>query len=200
LLLTSETYRQSAIAPAPEAALKKDPENRLLWHMTTHRLAAEQIRDAILSVTGKLDRTLGGPSVDAKAPRRSIYTKVLRNTHDPLLDVFDSPETFTSTAQRNVTTTPTQALLMLNSTFMQQQAQAFAARLLRDVPDDENARVDLAFRLAFGRPARAQEKEQIRAFLAEQARRLPAAADLRQAPWTELCLVLLNANEFMYVD
>ncbi len=200
LLLTSQAYRQSATAPATEAALKKDPENRLLWRMTTHRLAAEQIRDAILSVTGKLDLKMAGPSVDVKEPRRSLYTKVLRNTRDSLLDVFDGPETFTSTATRNVTTTPTQALLMLNSPFMQQQAQAFASRLLKDAPAGDDARIDTAFRLVFGRPATLSQKEQVRAFLADQSQRVPPPADARQAVLTDLCLVLLNANEFVYVD
>lgn len=199
LILTSRTYQQSATAAAPDPALKKDPENRLLWHMPTRRLTAEQIRDAILSVTGKLDTAMGGPSVDAKTPRRSVYTKVMRNTHDPLLDVFDAPETFTSTAQRNVTTTPTQALLMLNSPFMQQQAQAFATRLLKEAPTGD-ARIDLAFRLAFGRNATAQQQEQVRAFLVEQARRVPTNTSAQAAALTELCLVLLNANEFLYLD
>jgi mono/diheme cytochrome c family protein len=200
MILTSQTYRQSATAPASEAGLKLDPENRLLWRMTTRRLAAEQIRDAILSVTGQLDLKAGGPSEDAKGPRRSIYTKVLRNTRDPLLDVFDPAETFTSIAQRNVTTTPTQALLMLNSPFMQQQAQAFAARLLKESPADEDGRIDAAFRLVFGRAATVQQKEQVRTFLVEQEKRIPAAADARRAVLVELCLVLLNANEFVYVD
>jgi hypothetical protein len=200
LMLTSQTYQQSATAAPADAALKKDPENRLLWHMPTRRLTAEQIRDAILSVTGKLDPAIGGPSVDAKTPRRTVYTRVLRNSHDPLLDVFDAPETFTSTAQRNVTTTPTQALLMLNSPFMQQQALAFAERLLTDVPDSEDGRIDLAFRLAFGRPATEQQTAQVRAFLADQARRLPAGTKSPAAVWPELCLVLVNANEFLYVD
>src|SRR5205807_1803175 len=81
-----------------------DPENRLLSHAVTRRLDAEQIRDALLSVTGKLDLTPGGPSVATAAPRRTVYTKVKRNTRDPLLELFDAPESFTSTSQRNVTT------------------------------------------------------------------------------------------------
>jgi hypothetical protein len=199
LMLTSQTYRQSATAPAPEIALKKDAENRLLWRMPTRRLAAEQIRDAILAVTGKLDLKAGGPSVDAKEARRSVYTKVLRNTRDPLLDVFDPPETFTSTAQRNVTTTPTQALLMLNSPFMQQQAQAFAARLVKQARSDAD-RIDSAFTLAFGRAPSATQRELAQSFITEQARRLGTGAAVQQAALAELCLVLLNANEFLYVD
>jgi hypothetical protein len=198
LMLTSQTYRQSGVVPAEETP-KQDPENRLLWRMPTRRLAAEQIRDAILAVTGQLDPKMAGPSVDAKEPRRSIYTKVLRNSRDPLLDVFDPPETFTSTAQRNVTTTPTQALLMLNSPFMQQQAQAFAARLRKEATSDDG-RIDAAFRLVFGRPPTSAQQDLARAFLAEQAKRLPPGGNGPQAALAELCLVLLNANEFVYVD
>ena len=200
LILTSQAYRQSATALASDAALKKDPDNRLVWRMPTRRLAAEQIRDAILSVTGKLDMKAGGPSVDAKEPRRSVYTKVVRNTRDSLLDVFDAPETFTSTGQRNVTTTPTQALLMINSPFMQQRALDFAARLLKEHPKDEAARIDMAFRLAFSRPPTAGQSDQVRAFLADQAKRLSPTGNSQQAALAELCLVLLNANEFVYVD
>ena len=199
LILTSQTYRQSAKATASDAALKKDPDNRLLWRMTTRRLAAEQIRDAILSVTGKLDLKAGGPSVDAKESRRSVYTKVIRNTRDTLLDVFDAPETFSSVAQRNVTTSPTQALLMINSPFMQQRGLDFATRLLKEHPQDENARIDTAFRLAFSRPPTPAQADQVRAFLADQAKRVQAN-DRQLAALAELCLVLLNVNEFVYVD
>src|SRR5262249_25440331 len=97
LILTSATYRHAAVAPVPAEALRKDPENRLLWRAQTRRLDAEQIRDAILAATGELDLRGGGPSVEAAKPRRTIYTKVIRNTRDPLLDVFDAPEGFNST-------------------------------------------------------------------------------------------------------
>src|SRR5207244_650740 len=114
LILTSAAYRQSATAPADEVALRKDPENRLLGRAATRRLDAEQIRDALLAVTGRLDLTAGGPSLDPTKPRRTVYCKVRRNYRDPLLDVFDAPEGFNSAAERNVTTTPTQALLLIN--------------------------------------------------------------------------------------
>ena len=199
LLLTSMTYRQSATAPASQAALQKDPENRFWWKTSTRRLDAEQIRDAILAATGKLDLAMGGPGVDAKEPRRTVYTKVRRNTRDPLLDVFDLPEGFTSTAQRNVTTTPTQALLMFNSPFMLGQAKAFAERLEREKTANP---IDRAYRLALGRPATAEEQKQSQAFLDEQAARIGGqnAAATRRAAFVDFCHALLNANEFLYVD
>src|SRR5207253_1604555 len=104
-------------------------ENLLLWRGQTRRLDAEQIRDAILTATGELNLQMGGPGVDAAKPRRTIYTKVLRNTRDPLLDVFDWPEGFVSTAQRNVTTTTTQALLLFNGPSFIQRARAMANHL-----------------------------------------------------------------------
>jgi hypothetical protein len=194
LLVTSRTYRQSATTAAPAAALKLDPENRLLWRMPTRRLDAEQIRDAILQVTGKLDLTMGGPAVDAKTPRRTIYTKMFRNTRDPLLDVFDTPEGVASTPQRNVTTTPVQALLMVNSPFMLAQAKAFAERIGKD-----KGPVQAAYRLAFGRAATDQEQAAAQAFLADQAKRAGGPQAGRTA-LVDFCHVLLNANEFLYVD
>ncbi len=197
LLVTSMTYRQAATSPASEIALKKDPENRLWWKMSTRRLDAEQIRDSILATTGQLTLKFGGPSVDAKEPRRSIYTKFKRNTPDPLLDVFDAPEGINSTAQRNVTTTPPQALLMFNSPFMVGQAKAFVARLEREKSDDP---IERAYRLAFGRSATREEKTHAEAFLREQMSRLAPQADAPQRAFVDFCHVLLNANEFLYVD
>jgi mono/diheme cytochrome c family protein len=177
LILTSATYRQSAVAPASPEALRKDPENLLRWRGQTQRLSAEQIRDAILSATGELDLTAGGPSVDAVKPRRTIYTRVSRNTRDPLLDVFDLPEGFTSTAQRNVTTTATQALLLLNNQAFMQRARAMADRLLKDRPSDD-AFVAAAYRLAYGRAPSAAEQNAAVAFIREQGRRInPKQAD-----------------------
>ncbi len=175
LMVTSRTYLQAAVQ-TPEVSktsgVLQDPENRLLWKMPTRRLEAEQIRDAILAVTGKLDLTAGGPSVEPREPRRSVYCKVMRNTRDPLLDVFDWPENFQSTAQRNVTTTPTQALLLLNSPFMLRQAQDFAACLQKEQPSTNDALIDAAIRRAWGRPATPEEVRIGVQFLSKQAERI----------------------------
>jgi mono/diheme cytochrome c family protein len=129
LILTSATYRQSALTPASEVARAKDPDNRLLWRMNVRRLEAEQIRDAMLTATGELDETVGGPSVDASKPRRTVYTRWLRNSRDSLLEAFDPPDAYVSTPQRNVTTTPSQALLLINGQYTLQRAQALAQRI-----------------------------------------------------------------------
>lgn len=163
LIMTSETYRQSALRPAPQIARMKDPENHLLWRQNTRRLDAEQIRDAMLAASGELDPDVGGPSADGADPRRSIYLKVVRNSPDPLLGVFDAPDGFSSTPRRNATTTATQSLMMINGAWPLARAEAFAKRL-RQI-EDEHERVEMAYRLAFGRLPDSAEREAALAFL-----------------------------------
>ena len=194
-LITSATYRQAALPAAPDAARTTDPDNRLLWRMNVRRLQAEQIRDAMLSTTGELDSAASGPSVDPAQPRRTIYTKVIRNTRDPLLDVFDAPDNFFSTAERNVTTTPNQALLLMNGPWLLVRAQALAARLQREAAADDGQLVTRAYQLAFDRSPTPDELATATSFLARQT----SSAD-RTAALVDLCHVLLNSNEFVYVD
>ena len=177
LILASSIYQQATKNPAAENARLKDPENRLLWQASTRRLDAEQIRDAILSVTGELKLATDGPSTDSSSPVRSIFTKVLRNSRDPLLEVFDVPDGFNSTAQRNVTTTPTQSLLLLNSPVALKRAHAFAARLRRDSSADDARRVTDAYRLAFGRAPSDAERGAALAFLDRQAQQIKPPTD-----------------------
>ena len=171
LILTSAAYRQASDGTAQEAA-KLDPENRLLWHGPIHRLDAEQIRDTILSVTGELQIDTGGPAVDAFKPRRSIYTKVLRNNRDPLLDAFDAPQHFSSTSQRNTTTTPVQSLLLINSQFMLQRAAALAGRLQKSGAKNDAEMITAAYLLAFNRPPTKMERAAAMKFLREQPARV----------------------------
>ncbi|MFO0953998.1 MAG: DUF1553 domain-containing protein [Isosphaeraceae bacterium] len=172
LILTSATYRQSSTHPQMSACRLKDPENLLYWHGSTRRLDAEQIRDATLAVTGELDTTAGGPGSDGTVPRRSIYTRVMRNSRDPMLDVFDLPIFFSSAPSRDTTTTPLQSLFLINNQSMLLRARALADRLEREAPSDDSARVTAAYRLAFGRKPTADEQTAAREFLAEQARRI----------------------------
>src|SRR6185503_1930496 len=167
LIVTSATYRQQSsvealkrypVEPANRNTVSTvqrlndstiDPENRFLWHFPIRRLDAEQIRDSILAVTGELQLDVGGPAVDSFKPRRSVYTKVMRNNRDPLLDVFDAPQHFSSTSQRDTTTTPVQSLLLINSQYMLQRARAMAGRLQQSA-SSERARIHTAYQLAFG--------------------------------------------------
>ncbi|MCH5375092.1 MAG: DUF1553 domain-containing protein, partial [Planctomycetes bacterium] len=177
MIVNSATYRQSALRAAPEAALRKDPQNRWLWRMNVRRLDAEQIRDAMLTVSGELNPAAVGPSVDSNQPRRSIYCKVIRNSRDPLLEAFDAADGFASTDRRNVTTTPTQSLMMINGPWPLARAQAFAAHLLKLPQEDDSARVEWAYELAFGRKPESWERQAALEFLTERVAQTRAAAD-----------------------
>ena len=169
LLVTSAAYRRASRHPAPEAGRLKDPENRLLWVMPPRRLDAEQIRDAMLAISGELLPEAGGPGVTPDVPRRTIFTRFMRNTRDPLADVFDAPLWFSSAASRDTTTTPVQSLLLANSAALRARGRTFAARLETVAPGDTAGQVRAAYRLAFGRPADDSEVRAATEFLAQQA-------------------------------
>jgi hypothetical protein len=177
LIVCSATYRQSSIHPAALAGHLKDPENRLLWRSVPRRLEAEQVRDSMLFASGEFDSHMGGPAVDPNLPRRSVYTKVHRNIHDPVLEAFDAPETFSSVPTRNATTTATQALLMINGRWPLERAQAFARRLRTSGARTNADLVGEAYRIAFGRSPSALELSRGVAFL-ERSAPGPRAADL----------------------
>ena len=181
LILTSATYRQTTSSNV-------EPTLIPFRHMT-RRLDAEQIRDAMLTVSGELDAKRGGPSSDQNSVRRTIYTKVIRNRRDPFLDVFDAPDNFNSTAQRNRTTTPTQSLLMINGSWTLERAAQFANRISQAKTVQQ--KVELAYQLAYSRKPTDLEIKSAVAFLAEQ----PGTQGL-----VDFCHVLLNSNEFLYVD
>lgn len=177
LIMMSAAYRQSSSVVMSEQAKLKDPENRLLWRFDTRRLDAQQIRDGMLAVSGELDDRSGGPSSDLSSRSRGIYTKVLRNTHDPLLEAYDEPDGFFSVCNRNVTTTATQALFLINGQWPLQRAEAFAARLQAMKPYDDEATVANAFKLAYGRTP--SEKERVAAL--KFLKRKETAAAVAQA-------------------
>ncbi len=180
-IVTSATYQQSVENPIAEAARLKDPENRLLWRASTKRLDAEQIRDAVLALTGEIKFPDGGAGQDSSKPVRTIYNKVVRNTRDPVLEVFDVPEGFASTSLRNVTTTPTQSLLMINSRWSLDRANAFAQRLRKESSSDEDKLVADAFRLAFSREPSKAERDGARAFISQQSNVVATAAPVEEA-------------------
>ncbi|WP_406697920.1 PSD1 and planctomycete cytochrome C domain-containing protein [Singulisphaera sp. Ch08] len=221
LILTSATYRQSASHPDADLARRKDPENRLHWHRLTRRLDVEPIRDAMLAVSGELDLAIGGPAVEADQPRRTVYSQVKRNKRDPLGEAFDAPDGSITTPQRDATVTAIQALLMINGSWTLDRAKAFATRLQKEAGDDE-ARVELAYRLAFGRKPGPAEQAEALAFLHHQTKAadpepLPKAevadgegadckpgesesTEIDPTAWADFCHALLNASEFLYID
>lgn len=170
-IVTSATYRQSASHPEFLAHQTRDPANQFYWRGHTRRLDAEQIRDAVLAVSGELRTEAGGESVLPDVPRRTIYTRVMRNDRDPLLDVFDLPLFFSSESSRNTTTTPVQSLLMINSAEILQHARRFAARVWEASPDLRE-RISHLWRLAYARPPQPEEIEAALQFLEDQQRQL----------------------------
>jgi hypothetical protein len=182
LIVTSKAYQQTSLAAPDAVAMQKDPDNRLLWKMTPRRLDAEQIRDAMLLVTGKLDRKVGGPSVEFKEPRRSVYLKWMRNTKEPLLEIFDLPDSFTSAPLRNVSTNATQALYLMNSNYMLQQGGMFTELLYQDGAAPDEQKIERAFRLAFARSPSSKESQITKTFLAEQMKRIAPPKD-KTAPY-----------------
>jgi hypothetical protein len=217
LMMTSAAYRQSSTpdTAAIREARKVDPEDRLLWRQRLRRLEAEALRDSILSVSGSLNTTMYGPPVPmlrqpdgevvtptgAAGNRRSVYLQVRRSQPLTLLQIFDQPVIETNCPRRGVSTVASQALTLLNSDFLTRQADAFAARVLKEKPDDPAA---LALLLAFGRPTTEKEKARLAGFVKEQAGRYVAAgAGKEQAArkaTADLCQMLLSANEFVYID
>ena len=175
-----------------------DADNRFVWRMTRRRLDVEAWRDALLDVSGRLDRTLGGPSTnlaDANNVRRTVYAKVSRHELDSLLRLFDFPDANITSSKRSETTVPQQQLFVLNSPFMVEQAKAFAARLHKDVPEGDAARIQRAFMLAYGRPAADVEVEIGLAYLGGEV-----DPKSKLTSWQSYAQVLLGSNEFMYLD
>ena len=171
LLLTSAAYRRSSTHPAPSAGQLQDPQNLLLWRHQPQRLEAEQVRDALFAAAGDLDlRRAGGAGANATDPVRSVYTRVLRNSRDPVLDVFDAPLWFSSASGRDITTTPVQSLLLLNSPFLLRRGDALAQRLAHELPgtDQTDARIIRLYGLLYARAPSAGELARARAFLAQQ--------------------------------
>jgi hypothetical protein len=205
LLLTSATYRQSSANQTEYA--RSDGDNRYLWRMTRARLDAESMHDAILFVSGKLDFTMGGPSVrqfyyksdhspiydytrfDVDGPgayRRSIYRHLVRSVTDPFMDCLDCADPSLLVPKRNTTLTALQALATLNNPFVVRQSAYFAARL-QQMSSDRPRQIETAYRLALSRRPTPQERDRLVSYAREH--------DLASA-----CRVLFNCSEFCFID
>jgi hypothetical protein len=220
----SGTAAEQAKAVRAEAI---DPDNVLLWQMPLRRLDAEAIRDAILAASGALDPSAGGPSVplDTARPdglivvdekhlptptarwRRSIYLFARRNYHLTLLSVFDPPLMTTNCTQRTQSVVPLQALTMMNNAFVWEQAKLMAQRVARALPDAPVARrVELTFRLALARRPTPAQTAACTALLGKQtewlAKEEPRSTRAQAAhqALANLCRMLFNTNEFLYID
>jgi hypothetical protein len=201
-IVTSSVYRQSSV-PISASPGVIDPANRWLSHFPSRRLDAEEIRDSALAISGDLDPVLGGPGPARSSSRRSIDSRMIRNAPDPVLTAFDSPDGSVPISLRITTTTPTQALLLLNGEWMLARSQAMAGRLERLVPDiaDRPARIGMAYRLAFGREPEPDEIHDAVEFLDRQEVLAgKSIAKPARAALADLCHTLLNSNEFLYVE
>ncbi len=146
-IMLSAAYRLASSHRA--ANFEHDPDNRLLWRMNRRRLDAEALRDSLLAVTGQLDLAVGGPSLnlsDPKNVRRTFYAAISRHDLNPLLRLFDYPDPNLTSERRTNTTVPMQQLFALNSEFIVQQAKLLAARLDRESPADDQARLERLYR------------------------------------------------------
>jgi hypothetical protein len=166
--------------------------------MSRQRLDVEAWRDALLDVSGKLDRHVGGPSTnlaDANNVRRTVYAKISRHELDNLLRLFDFPDANITSSKRSETTVPQQQLFVLNSPFMVEQAKALAARLHTEEPDSDEARIQRGFQLAYGRPPIEREVEIGLAYLNSEK-----DPESKLTQWESYAQALLGSNEFMYLD
>jgi hypothetical protein len=214
LIVTSETYRQSSRVAALDKAYAAraasiDADNRLLWRMNRTRLDSECVHDAVLAATGRLDLRMGGPSdrqftltpgihvtpvidynafdVDSDiARRRSVYRFLFRTLPDPFMDALDCPSGDQITPTRTNSVTVQQALALWNSAFILHDAERLAERLNREAKGID-AQVNLAVQLIFGRPPSAPERLRLSAYATKHG-------------LANLCRLLFNANEFVFID
>jgi hypothetical protein len=193
-LLLSNAYRQQS--DDRPVCRKADPENALLWRMNSRRLDFESLRDSVLAVSGRLDATAGGPSVDLTAApfstRRSIYGFIDRRDLPGLFRTFDFPRPDATTPRRHQTTVPQQALFLMNGPFLTEQARNLAARA--GEVDVERTIIYL-YHLLFQRPPSAEESKLGRQFL--ETDREERGNLSRRGQYAQ---VLLLANEFAFVD
>jgi hypothetical protein len=214
MMLLSSAYRQASESPLEKAAMEKDADNALLWKFSRRRLEAEEIRDSMLRVSGRLNQKIGGPSVlvpidkdlvkmlkrpqywvatkdTSEYDRRTLYMIYKRNLQLPFMGVFDAPDMQLSCPRREQSTHAPQALELLNGQTSNDLAASFAQRL-RESGATDAVRVDLAWRLAVGRAPNAQEKALALKYLAEK----PGDPLLLK----ELALDVFNLNAFLYVN
>ena len=211
MILLSNAYRQASENPRfTDNAI--DPENRLLWRFDRHRLEAEVIRDSILFVSGRLNGEMGGPSIfpplpadladfarygrtgglmwepdetEADGRRRSVYIFQRRSLPLPMMAAFDAPLSSESCPRRSTTTTPLQALAMMNGSLVQEEAAALARRIKAEAGEDRRAQISRAFERVLNREP---DSAEIVAFLAFRG------------SLEGICRVLLASDEFLYLD
>jgi hypothetical protein len=208
MMMTSEAYQMASVFDHG-GNLKADPENQLLWRYRPQRLDAETIRDAMLSVAGNINLTMGGQAFFPHVPkeilvteqtkgrwdnqpdgpatwRRSVYIYQRRSLPYPMFETFDHPDMNLTAAARNVSTVPTQALTLLNNPFVLREAELLAERIRNEEPENVARQIDLGYQFALGRPATELEKSL-------------AMEKVKAGSLVDFTHVLLNLSEFLYM-
>ena len=217
-ILLSSAYQMNS-TPRQEY-IDRDPQNQHFHRQNIRRLQGEAIRDAVLSVSGRLDATQYGPSVatfltpfmtgrgrPGQGPidgggRRSVYLSIRRNFLSPMMMAFDAPVPFTSVGRRNVSNVPSQALILMNDPFIKGQAKLWAERLVQRTDESANSRIEFMFLKAISRKPREQETTMIRNFLASQQQEYQLSDDQLISDvrvWTDLAHVMFNLKPFTYL-
>jgi len=223
LMMTSSVYRQASFREDSAYAVKVDPENQLLWRMRIRRLESEAIRDSILACSGKLNASIGGPSVRLEYEpdgmvvvskkqltepssewRRSLYLFSRRNYNLTLLSTFDQPVMSTNCVRRTTSSVVPQSLSLLNDHFIMEQADYFADRVMHSAGEELERKVDLAFQIALARKPVLEEEASGLELVKHQLDRYAAsgvpAGEASQKALANLCRMLWNSNEFLYVQ
>ncbi len=222
LILLSNAYKQGTMPDAKTAAIasKNDTDNSLLWKYPRRRLEAEPFRDSLLAMSGKLDLTIGGSVMTTKnhdyvtndqsgnagqydSPRRALYLPLIRNAMFDMFLAFDVGDPSMVNAKRATTTVAPQALFVMNSPFVEDQAKGFAESLLMQKSLTDAQRYNQACLRAFGRPANPTEQARASAYLIAYEERLKSEPDARARTikaWNSLCHILLSSNEFIYLN
>ncbi len=218
-IVLSSAYRMSS--RGDESADQLDPSNILLHRMNVRRMEGEAIRDTMLYLSGRLDETMGGPSVAVHltpfmegrgspgrsgpidgAGRRSIYIEVRRNFLPPMLLAFDTPIPFNTMGRRSVSNVPAQALILMNDPFVAEQAKLWGAKIARREGTAAH-RVNVMYMEAFARPATEKETAVVLEFIEKQGEELGIAKEKRASDarvWADVAHALMNAKEFVFVE
>jgi len=235
-IMLSDTYQESSLAQ--EAAAAADPDNKLLWRYPRHRAEGEVVRDSMLLVSGRLNLKMGGPGVrpelpagvnatgyagwpaekdEAEARRRSVYVFVKRVLTYPMFESFDAPSSEESCPRRFSTVQPSQALTLMNDAYVLDWSRALAGRVLNDGGLSPDQQIDRAWRLAFSRAPKTEERQAVAEFLGKQSTliagrlarnekvilpdRMPEGMEpARAAAFVDFCHSLLSSNEFLYIN
>jgi hypothetical protein len=220
MIMLSHAYRMASDAPGTGRNSTIDVNNDYLWRFNRRRLEAEEIRDSVLAVSGSIDRTIGGEHPFPPEPtwrfsqheqffavydtnRRSVYLMQQRLKKHPFFEVFDGADTNATTDSRAQSVTPIQALFLMNSPFMHEQADRFAARAGKAY-DTFREQIDYVFRLAYGRAPRLEEIREAQDYSRRTRMELQASGApidrLDQRTLASYLRVVMSSNEFLYVD